>query len=170
MFAIVKTFSVSFASTLGPLAAKLFDLHMSKIQFINRVEDLSTMLKFRTEELDILNRKKSNIQWNIKVATGSSTDLAEAITSVTAEITGLDAMLPYIINPRDKQSGDLKKRKLMLKLEGLTNKKEGDNSLDDAEDEFQLEDADKRISFITSKINEINARITEIQSQTPGTV
>jgi hypothetical protein len=44
------------------------------------------------------------------------------------------------------------------------------NTLDDAEDEFQLEDADKRIAFITSKINEINARIAEIQSQTPGTV
>jgi hypothetical protein len=58
----------------------------------------------------------------------------------------------------------------MLKLEGLTNKKEGDNTLDDAEDEFQLEDADKRIAFIPSKINEINARIAEIQSQTPGTV
>ena len=79
-------------------------------------------------------------------------------------------MLPHIVDPREKKSEDLKKRKLILKLEGLTNKKDGDNILDAAEDEFQLEDADNRIAFITSKITEINARIAEIQSQTPGTV
>jgi hypothetical protein len=143
---------------------------MSKIQFINSVEDLSTMLKFRTEELDLLNRKKSNILWNIKVATGSAGDLNEAIATVTGDINGIDAMLPHIVDPREKKSEDLKKRKLILKLEGLTDKKDGDNTLDAAEDEFQLEDADSRIAFIASKITEINARIAEIQSQTPGTV
>jgi hypothetical protein len=143
---------------------------MSKIKFINSVEDLSTMLKFRNEELDILNRKKSNILWNIKVATGSAGDLNEAIATVSGDISGIDAMLPHIVDPREKKSEDLKKRKLILKLEGLTNKKDGDNTLDAAEDEFQLEDADNRIAFITSKITEINARIAEIQSQTPGTV
>ena len=128
------------------------------------------MLKFRTEELDILNRKKSNILWNIKVATGSAGDLNEAIATVTGDINGIDAMLPHITDPRQKKSEDLKKRKLILKLEGLTDKKDGVNTLDAAEDEFQLEDADNRMAFITSKITDINARIAEIQSQTPDTV
>ncbi|HOY96567.1 MAG TPA: hypothetical protein PK509_12560 [Catalimonadaceae bacterium] len=143
---------------------------MSKILFINKVEDLTTMLKFRTEELEILNRKKSNILWNVKMASGSSDELSEAIANTNADINSIDAMLPHIINPRLQKSEDLKKRKLILKLEGLTDKKDGDNTLDAAEDEFQLEDADNRIAFITSKITEINARIAEIQSQTPGTV
>jgi hypothetical protein len=143
---------------------------MSKILFINKVEDLRTMLKFRTEELEILDRKKSNILWNVKMAAGSSDNLNEAIVFVTGDINAIDAMLPHIVDPRQKKSEDLKKRKLILKLEGLTDKKDGDNTLDAAEDEFQLEDADNRIAFITSKINEINARIAEIQPQTPGTV